>query len=409
MTIEEIARVLKPDLRKLTSCGYSVEQVHECLQRYLARRDKYTSLLEELSRSFLGDPEISPSVHSVRYRTKDPSHLVSKLAAKCLKKQKLITADLLFDPHLGVTDLGGIRILHLYKSQWLNIHRYITERLSPHKFHLQEQIAYIRRDHPKTFYDKSANGGFGFDSTQIKPHEFDYASLHYVLQPVDDKDQVFIECQVRTVFEEGWGEIDHAWRYPDGANKIVTNQLQALNNTSSLANDLATTLGDMKHYLPTFIPWEVEQRLERSADEVHCATPRMEWASKYLDQFINQLRESQAHYFYWYLDTKEARKNVNRVKKRLQKEGIQDRVSFGFIPELVHEVFPLFSDVLLLRNALNPTTHDCQDIAVMSAPAPAILRPEDHLDIVIYDPSTVEVIKRFFDKLSQKLGRQWSA
>ena len=40
-----------------------------------------------------------------------------------------------------------------------------------------------------------------------------YTSIHYVIQP---KSESYITCeiQVRTLFEEAWGEIDHTVNYP---------------------------------------------------------------------------------------------------------------------------------------------------------------------------------------------------
>lgn len=407
MTILEIQQILKPDLKKLAALNYSAATVHECVEAYCQRRDQYNPLLEQLSKAFMGDSAIKDIVHSVRYRTKEPSHLVSKLARKALDddplKRRCITPDCLFDPD-GVTDLGGIRVLHLYKSQWLDIHRYILETLCRTDFVLHQKLACIRRGESPEYYHKAKNGGFGFDEKEIEVRKSDYASLHYVLRSAGCGNPLYIECQVRTIFEEGWGEIDHKWRYPDTANPIVTNQLRLLNNTSSLANDLASTLGDMKHYLPTFIPWDVEQRMERSADEVYCATPKMDWVARYIDEFVTQLKDSETLYFYWYITASETIHNVDVVRKRLRQEGLQDRVRFAHIPKLLLEIFPLFSDVLLLRNAQHHADQSYQDVAVMSAPAPAALQPKDHLDIVIYDLQTVHLIREFFKKLEEQLG-----
>jgi len=402
MTPAELEKVLKPDLIELQSRGYGVDVICECVERYLPRRDKYQMPLEELGRRFLNDPSVRESVHSVRYRTKDPLNLAAKLARKCLKHGKLIEPAALFNPRSGVTDLGGIRILHLYKSQWPSIHKYIVDERCGGMVRIEEQIAYIRRGENPAPYVKTTTG-VGFEAHQVREHEANYASLHYVVQfPNGHDDDIYLECQVRTVFEEGWGEIDHEWRYPDGANVVVSNQLEILNNASSLANDVATALGDMK-YLPTFIPWELEQRLERSADEVHCASPSLGWATSYLDEFLAQVKRSQGQYHYWYIDCPEARVNVELVKDRLRQEGLLSRVEFERIPHLLSNVSPLFSDVLLLTNALNPATRKYQDIAIMAAPVQPAMRLQDHLDIVVYDERTVKVIRTFFEELRKAL------
>jgi putative GTP pyrophosphokinase len=39
--------------------------------------------------------------------------------------------------------------------------------------------------------------------------------VHYVVRTQAKKQRYFVEIQLRTLFEEGWSEIDHAVRYPE--------------------------------------------------------------------------------------------------------------------------------------------------------------------------------------------------
>ena len=48
----------------------------------------------------------------------------------------------------------------------------------------------------------------------MEKHHFGYRSVHYLLKSLPGKRVHIAELQVRTLFEEGWSEIDHQVRYP---------------------------------------------------------------------------------------------------------------------------------------------------------------------------------------------------
>ena len=69
-----------------------------------------------------------------------------------------------------------------------------------------------------------------FESLGVAPKLKDsfYTSVHYVFKPRADSD-ITCEVQVRTLFEEVWGEIDHSFNYPNKSeSKVVQEQLKVL-------------------------------------------------------------------------------------------------------------------------------------------------------------------------------------
>ena len=69
-----------------------------------------------------------PGVHSVRWRLKETSHLLEKIVRKRAAKEKKyinISVDNYFSI---VTDLIGIRALHLFKDEYLAIDSSIREK-----------------------------------------------------------------------------------------------------------------------------------------------------------------------------------------------------------------------------------------------------------------------------------------
>lgn len=73
-------------------------------------------------------------------------------------------------------------------------------------------------------------------------HPFGYRSIHYLIKIQISKEiQSICEIQVRTIFEEGWSEIDHFVRYPYMTeDKILAGYLGLLNKICGSADDMAT-------------------------------------------------------------------------------------------------------------------------------------------------------------------------
>ena len=64
----------------------------------------------------------SPTIHSIKSRLKDPDHLREKLLRKALESDSVpITLENFFS---RVTDLTGVRVLHLYQDQFPQLHSF---------------------------------------------------------------------------------------------------------------------------------------------------------------------------------------------------------------------------------------------------------------------------------------------
>ena len=70
-----------------------------------------------------------------------------------------------------------------------------------------------------------------------------YTSVHYVVKPNNAKSDVTCEIQVRTLFEEIWGEIDHTINYPHATNSIACKeQIRVLAKLVSTGTRLADSI-----------------------------------------------------------------------------------------------------------------------------------------------------------------------
>jgi putative GTP pyrophosphokinase len=170
----------------------------------------------------------NPAVHSIRSRIKDVDHLEKKIDRKYADWSLNATNYSEF-----VEDLIGIRVIHLYKHQWLDIHRLIHET-----FAVTSSTAYVRSGDSDALADQ-----FQQANLDVKVHDKGYRSVHYVIESTPGKKSFKVEVQVRTIFEEGWSEIDHDIRYPEGIDDpLVSELLGVFNRLAGSSDELAGLL-----------------------------------------------------------------------------------------------------------------------------------------------------------------------
>jgi putative GTP pyrophosphokinase len=176
-------------------------------------------------------------VHSVRYRVKNPKTLLEKIIRKKTDdpKREITVVSYLQE----ITDLIGVRALHLYKDQWPKIHELILET-----WDLKEPpVAYYRAGDPESYISM-----FKKKDCETKEHPFGYRSLHFVISTKPEKTPFFAEIQVRTIFEEGWSEIDHIVRYPSNSNnKLLVDISSILNRISGMADEMGTFIKSLDY------------------------------------------------------------------------------------------------------------------------------------------------------------------
>ena len=182
------------------------------------------------------------SVHSVRRRVKKPSHLIEKIIRKGSKyAEKNISVE---NYKEIITDLIGIRVLHLFKDDWKDIHCEITNLWDTKE---TPQINIRRGDYNMMELENSIKEM----GCEIIVRDHGYRSIHYLIGvPVTKKEEVLVEIQVRTVFEEAWSEIDHLMRYPyDIDNPLITEYLAIFNRIVGSADEMGTFIKKIKGQL----------------------------------------------------------------------------------------------------------------------------------------------------------------
>ena len=195
-------------------------------QRQGPQLKEYAAMLARVVQQYNG-------VHSVRWRIKDSEHMLEKIVRKrAAKSEKYLTINV-ENYYSIITDLIGIRALHLFKNEALAIDASIRENQLLIKS--EQPLVYTRKGDtvPEDLFPKER-----FDHQE---HPAGYRSVHYIIQAQPQKRQVYAELQVRTIFEEGWSEIDHQVRYPNfNSDKMVDIFLAIFNRLAGQADEMGS-------------------------------------------------------------------------------------------------------------------------------------------------------------------------
>lgn len=214
---------------------------------------------------------------------KNPEHLIEKIIRKRnnnFSKYRGMTPE---NYSKYITDLIGCRILLVYKKDWHEVHKYLTtvfpndpeHYINPkeyatsfdrtdgsHPFIAEQPVAYVRLG------DEDA-GIYRVAKDLIVNSSGYYRSVHYIIR----YEQYYVEVQVRSLFDEAWGEVDHDVLYPSfKSNDKLVAFSKLISRVAGMGNEISAyfkeeiPLGaqvgkDMLHDVPsvesdTFLPYQ---------------------------------------------------------------------------------------------------------------------------------------------------------
>lgn len=248
-------------------------------------------------------------VHSVRQRIKDPEHLIEKIIRKKLENHD---RDITLENYTEeITDLIGIRAIHLFKEEWESIHDYINK-------------TWDLAENPKANIRKGDSGDlmndFKTKGLDIKEHKYGYRSIHYLIEVKPYKRKYIAEIQVRTIFEEGWSEIDHEIRYPYYIdNPILANYLHIFNRLAGSADEMGS-----------FVKFLCDQ-----LDNIDkCHTEELEEKNKMIDELkdtINKLTINE-------IDKENLQHKINSLEKKISTSNKLNNITYNcFLSEILKE------------------------------------------------------------------------
>jgi putative GTP pyrophosphokinase len=267
--------------------------IEDIYKDYKSRSDELNNVAISLS-SFL---QKMTGVHSVRWRIKSPEHLVAKICRKKeagIEKYQTISVENYRDV---ITDLIGIRVLHLLKEDFSQLHGEIISTWDV----AEEPIAYLRVGDQQDLRELYEQLGL-----EVENHADGYRSIHYIILTNFTKNSIKCELQVRTIFEEGWSEIDHKIRYPEFSNEpLVLEFVNIFNRLSGAADEMGTFALKLSN--------DIEQFRDESAKKDAEAKRIYERLTAKIEELQKAHDKNQS-----------LQKELSEIKRLVQKVRIQD-------------------------------------------------------------------------------------
>lgn len=193
---------------KLKVNAVELRRINGAVDHFSRNRHLFENFANALMGYLQNYSPLREQIHFIRSRIKDVEHLRDKLVRKVVEGKRdghpsEIDASNLFEK---ITDLAGIRIIHLHTEQFRSIHESILAILEEQKLRfVEEPTAYCWDIEYKKFFE-----GLGI-RTDAKPSM--YSTVHYVIE-ANTKTRITCELQVRTLTDEVWAEVSHRVNYP---------------------------------------------------------------------------------------------------------------------------------------------------------------------------------------------------
>lgn len=222
---------------KLVNAQMSWDELREIAEDYEFKvKESYDPIRQDFIKNYLLNKEFETGLQSYRSRCKNSEHVIEKIIRK--KNENFLKyKDIGKDNYSRfLTDLIGIRGLLLYREDWVKFHEYIMNAIKPKEsgYIIDSAKDYVNdgsvfmaeapKVHIRTgdYYEIYVNR---IPLDHILDHKY-YRSIHYIV----NYKGVYIEIQIRTLLEEGWGEIDHNILYPHRRNNEMLKEFSELLN-----------------------------------------------------------------------------------------------------------------------------------------------------------------------------------
>lgn len=167
------------------------------------------------------------NVHSYRFRIKKTGSLLAKIIRKGAERGGGFTVRNYFNK---ITDLLGLRILYIFKEDYWPVHQQI---MAEYENQLAQDISIkLKNGDDRKMYERLLRE---YSNVRVDENET-YRSIHYTIYAkttqIDEYPRV--EIQTRTIFEEGWSEINH---------KLVYKQIVGSDGLKKTSDVLSSMVG----------------------------------------------------------------------------------------------------------------------------------------------------------------------
>ena len=198
--------------------------IANAVEHFEVNRHRFDIVANNLVDCFSKDPVLAQWIHFVKYRIKDQQSLTDKLNRLAQEDPPVsIDESNIFD---RVSDLAGVRIIHLHNDQLADLHPRILEILDQNQYVLLgDPVAHC--------WDDEYEALFHNIGLHTKRADSMYTTVHYDIQ-ASQNPPITCELQVRSLADEIWGEVSHRVNYPnESPSEACRDQLKVLARLTS--------------------------------------------------------------------------------------------------------------------------------------------------------------------------------
>lgn len=209
---------------KTTHPEESDQRIDAAVRFFESNRASFDLLAESLRACLSEDDELQDMIHFIKHRVKGTESLREKLSRLASREDgEVIDESNLFR---RITDLAGVRIIHLHSDQLGKLHPRILKILDENQYRVVgDPVAYC--------WDIENEGRFHDVGLRTERVESMYTTVHYDIQ-TSQKTPITCELQVRSLADEVWGEVSHRVNYPaESPSEACRDQLKVLARLTS--------------------------------------------------------------------------------------------------------------------------------------------------------------------------------
>jgi ppGpp synthetase/RelA/SpoT-type nucleotidyltranferase len=297
--LQKIGAVHAENYRALETIGKTVAAtLHDCenVHSVKSRVKSPIGVMEKIARKkierlaytqiLLGIQEKLKNLQSLNLPTEESkpklealNTLIDEAEIKISKSQKW--NDVSTENYLDViTDLVGVRALHLYASDCASINAHIFKTWD--KKADEHMLIYVRKGEEEEVSDELKEQG------KVEAHKHGYRSIHHIIQTKPENKVVNVEIQVRTIFQEGWSEVHHRLTYK---KQDIDSNIEVFLNIFNLFAGGADVMGSYARDLASRLEAHRSEKelLIKTAEE---ASTRRELERTNLEKLIDDLSNS---------------------------------------------------------------------------------------------------------------------
>ena len=218
------------------------QRIDRAIKHFVEHRHLFVTFAESLVPCFTNHPQLGKLIQFIKYRIKDEDSLRAKLERLTVSAAPGLMNDPVNELNLfeKISDLAGLRIIHLHTDQLKIIHSLILEIL-------REQQYAIAGSPTAYYWDVEYKELFENIGLKTEPRGTMYTTVHYDIV-ANQRTKIKCELQVRSLVDEVWGEVSHRINYPTKSpSTTCQDQLKVLARLTSGCGRLVDSIFKTHH------------------------------------------------------------------------------------------------------------------------------------------------------------------